>query len=340
MMEGQKSFDTKQDRDTSRFNWGAPVGEIIRGRLARGAGGRFINADQMRLQILRGLIGRLRGRRGETGTSSAAARRTANRAKVARLINISADLVQDLADLRSGEGEVDADTLIAKNLAQRNPDGSITMTSSGRSLLSAANAGDVDRAKTALLNAKKEPKGRGRTSAQRRRERKRNDTIKSLRGDLPEIEAFMQFADGGQISDDDARALAHAGLIEFDRDGQPRMTGSGSSLAAAVNSGNTRRAKDTLSRAKDRVQEFRDVATEMRERATTLHRQLQDIRLKLGAFQSQLIQLSEDPEGNAPAIANIKKQIADLRQLEADTNEAYQRSLAVAGELDDEFGRD
>jgi len=339
MLEGQKSYGEKQEEDRrTGFNWGAPVGEIIRGQLARGAGGRFINADEMRLQILRGLIGRLRGRRGESGVSTAASRRIANRAKVAKLIGVPEDLVQDLADLRSGEGDVDADALITRNLAQRNPDGSITMTPSGRSLLSAANSGDVDRAKTALLNAKKEPKGRGKTSAQRRSERKRADTIKALKGQLPDIEAFMRFADGGNLSDAEARTLSHAGLIEFDRNGQPRMTGDGNSFASAVNSGNTRKAKDALSKASDRVQEYRDAANTMRERSATLKRQLRDIRIKLTALQSQLVELSDDIEGNAPSIVNVKKEIDNLRQLEVDTNEAYQYALGIVGELEDEFG--
>jgi len=331
------SYGIKQDGRTG-FNWGARVGDIIGGQLARGAGGKFVNASDMQLQILRGLISRLRSRRGASGRTTAAGRRASNRTLVAGKVGLSPEMVQDLADLRSGEGEVNADALVSKGLAQRNPDGSVTMTSSGRSLLAAANAGDVDRAKTALLNAGKTPKGKKPSAAQRKKNDDRKKAIDAVSKVLDTTESFIRFSDGGELSDADARRLSHNGLVEFDSQGQPRMTTEGNALSRAINRGDVRGAVDALNKARDRVTEFREIADEFREKADELRIKQVEIQRRLTAWQLQLADLSADPENNQKAIADLRLKIQIDQEIAQSTADAQRRASDVANELDDLYG--
>jgi predicted transcriptional regulator len=228
------------------FNYGAKVGEVISGQLARGAGGRFVSAAQLsaaRSKLLADLLARLRAKRGT-------------------------DTLDAMARMRNGDpiGASEQEKLIAQGLAEVNADGSVTMTSDGRSLLSAANSGDVDRAKKALAKAgepDKPPKGpRGKKTPEQleterqlreeQRERERQEELALNRAesfdraaeefgiDRGDLDALQSFGAGGELTSEVANRLADTGLVEIGEDGRPRLTSNGRKFLSAAEKGDIR----------------------------------------------------------------------------------------------------
>lgn len=63
--------------------------------------------------------------------------------------------------------------------------------------------------------------------------------------------SLVDFAGGKADSLDGEKELIDAGLVEMGRDGKPRLTSAGRSLAGAAERGDTRAVADTMSRARD-----------------------------------------------------------------------------------------
>ncbi|HXV41902.1 MAG TPA: hypothetical protein VEC96_02470, partial [Anaerolineae bacterium] len=181
------------------FNFGARVGDIIKGNLARGVGGRFVNAaeleaqeEQIKNQVtlrlsrarkglstgssLEAAIARIQARfaeidalraqanrRGKApakpkaaggGSKGASEKRQENREKFikmppAELNGVNAKAFLDFAD--GGDlGPDEAKKLAGKGLVEFGDDGKPRLTSTGRGLLAAMNAGDRRRVQDAL----------------------------------------------------------------------------------------------------------------------------------------------------------------------------------------------
>jgi len=249
------------------FNFGAGAGEIIGGELARGAGGRFINIAEMKAQMQAMMLQRM----GKGGTrqakNSAAAKRANNRAAVGRALGLN---IETLANMVSGTASAEQEQgMVARGLATQNPDGSISLNSTGRAVLNAANSGDVDAAETALNAPKpgknkpgKEPK---RSPDERRREREqeqerqRNENRQKVadqlggRLSISAYQSLLSFSGGAEPTIEDAQALAQQGLVELDADGHPRLTSVGTAVVNAANRGDPRAAKDALSKGAEQV---------------------------------------------------------------------------------------
>lgn len=101
------------------------------------------------------------------------------------------------------------------------------------------------------------------------------------RGDLDQLASFR---DGNNISRDTLNKFAEKGLVEFDSDGQPRMTSAGRGFMRAAERGDIRGALDRLSKAKDQVKKKKERAEKKRRRA----REVRDDNSKL---QSQIREL-------------------------------------------------
>lgn len=307
--EDQESPDEQEEKG---FNYGAKVGEVIRGRLVRGAGGKFASEGQIRSGILSKLLDRLRNRRGDR-LGAAEQKRLENRGTVSEKLGDSLPggvaTLDGLSSIRSGDAPDNSDALIGRGLAERNADGSVSMTSRGRSLLGAANSGDVDRARTAL---KPKPAKGGRakkpkkTAAQRKLEREqakleeqasnRAAVAEQLPDDLPtaDFDALNVFEAGGDLDPIIAQSLADNGLVEFDQDGTPRLTTSGRQVSRASARGDARGTLDALSRGRDRVQAAQDradanraKAEEADARAGELDAEADEADAELDAFESE-----------------------------------------------------
>lgn len=153
------------------FDFGVGVGNVIRGKLARGEGGRFINVEQLKARLKREIAARLAARR-PTGKAkkppkekkpkaakkpkkkkkTAKEKRADNRQQVVEKMGLDPDVMNAILGLKAGEN-VDTAQLVEMGLAEVREDGSVTLTSEGRKLLSAANRGDVDAATDALTDA-------------------------------------------------------------------------------------------------------------------------------------------------------------------------------------------
>jgi uncharacterized membrane-anchored protein YhcB (DUF1043 family) len=271
---------------TKQFDYGVGVGEVIQGQLARGPGGRFINIDELMGQVRAGMLDRLKASQSNTSINSASAKRAANRAALAERMGIPGDTLESLAGMKTGSTSLEAEqALVGKGLATVNADGSISMSGAGRSLLSAANSGDVDKAEQALSKASQAGKGKGKgkkpakSPEQRRaereeRERKEREANRMKVAEQMEerisqedFSALAGFADGGELSPTEQTNLASQGLVEIDADGNARMTSAGRSLMSAANKGDARNAKDALSAGADRVDATHEKVSDARDKA-------------------------------------------------------------------------
>lgn len=155
------------------FDFGVPAGEVIAGKLARGAGGRFVNVEELKEQIRQGIAQRLAARQAGGGKpSKAELKKQGNRAAVCEKLGVDPALVTGLLKMRSG-GAPNTDALIAAKLAKRMADGSVVMSGAGRALLGAASSGDMDKATEALAKAKEETPEEKKTRLEGEREAKR-----------------------------------------------------------------------------------------------------------------------------------------------------------------------
>jgi len=183
--EGEKGF-------ASGFDFSVPVGEVITGELARGAGGRFVNVAQLKEQLRAGMLAR-RARAGEAAESkpsAAAAAKAANTAAVAEALGMPPGSLDALTVLRSGGDAGDVSDLVGRGFVKLGMDGQPIMTTLGRSMLSAGNSGDVDKARAAIdKDAEKKTRAEGKerdrqakqaVSAAKKREREAERERKRL----------------------------------------------------------------------------------------------------------------------------------------------------------------
>lgn len=325
------------------FDYGASVGEIIGGELARGIGGRFVSAQEMMEQIKAGMIARMRGAASDVSTNSAASKRAANRARIAEAMGIDPGLLDGLAGMKTGEASQEQmQQLAAMGFAEVQPNGDITMTAAGRSMLGAVNSGDVDSAKIARAKAQQPKAGGGsgkapkQTAEQRaaqreeeaRQQRERNVQMVSeaIGTRLPQDDfgALDKFNKGDELAPDEQQRLAQAGLVEIDADGNARMTSYGSRLMAAAEKGDVRAAKDTLSAAADKVRATQEKAESYRSQADAVETAAQEA-ITTYTEQARVLQQQGDV-----AIEGMRQQASDLNQ-QAD---------AMQAEIDSTLNRD
>jgi len=157
MAEGEKGF-------AQGFDYSVPVGEVIVGELARGAGGRFVNVAQLKEQLRAGILARraAAGEAADSKPSAAASAKAANTAAVAEALGMPPGSLDGLTALRSGGDAGDVSDLVARGFVKLGMDGQPIMTTLGRSMLSAGNSGDVDKARAAIdKDAEKKTRAEG-----------------------------------------------------------------------------------------------------------------------------------------------------------------------------------
>jgi hypothetical protein len=162
------------------FNFSASVGEIIKGKLARGAGGRFVSAEELQAQqqgIINQIIARLQataisappsagGKRASRAKTKKKQKKSDskkkktrdNLAKVKNKANINN--FDALIKFRDGE-DIDKEkmmSLVEQGFTEFDTDGNPVMTSAGRSFARAAKRGDIRTAKDATSKAKERTK--------------------------------------------------------------------------------------------------------------------------------------------------------------------------------------
>ena len=337
--EQEQDEQPELEQEQKGFNFGARMGEVIGGNLARGAGGRFVSADQIRGGMLAALLERLRGKREGGELSAAEQKRLENRQKVLNALanqvgdRLPVGALDDLAAMRSGDTPDNIDALVERGLAKRNADGTTTMTSRGRMLMNAANSGDVDRALTALQPPpKKRGGGGGKTAEQREQERlaeiaeNRQATINVLDEALADdFNALGTFFDGGDLDTATGERLAQAGLVEYDDEGQPRMTAAGRRAMRAASRGDTRAALDAVSEARERVEQQEQRETERLDR---IQAAIDGIDDQIEAIEQQFADL--DAAGATMEDADAVRLNARLAQLRQRRQEQVEKLEAKA----------
>jgi len=318
-----------------RFDYSVGVGEVIVGELARGAGGRFINKEDLMDQIRAGMLSGMR----DMGTvrNSASDKRAEIRAQVAESLGLDLEQLEALAGMKTGVTPFEQEQMLAEmGLASTNEDGSISMTSAGRALLAAANTGDVDKAEQVLSKARSgagegkaggkpkaggagKPKGPGKPKT---RDEQREENRAKVSDEVADIlapddsSALVDFDKGMDIDSDRARRLAQRGLVEIDDEGNPRMTSAGKRFMAASEAGDVREAKDILSQAREGVMNTLAKAEQARDQSDAAIQDAQE------QAQQNMVK--------AQGIADKAQQRASAKQARAD------KLNAKADKLDDE----
>lgn len=235
----------------SAANYGAKVGQAIRGNLGRGTGGRFARSG--------------------SGTGGGAAQpTTVTTADLTAAAGMSAGELEALRNLASGKplSESQVASLEAAGLAQRNSDGQLVRTSAARSFMNALKKGDVQAMKEALSNGRekaakkaakgtKSPKASKPSAAERQAQRQQaqNDALaqalEAIGNDDADLQAeFVSFARGeGELSEGVATSLEKQGLVEVNDDGTYRLTDQGRSFVKSGLRGDKRGATDAAKRA-------------------------------------------------------------------------------------------
>lgn len=273
----------------SGYNWGARRGEVIRGRLVRGEGGRFTSsgdasggtstADTVRQRREAYRQRRLAKRQARRDRASQAA---ARRAQVAeRKRQREAERAKKRA-----QAEAEKKRRAAERAARRSAGG----------------------------DKKKPP-----SAAARRRERaeelarvRRETLAKQEEGGLNKAAqaALYAFAGGKPVDPDMLASLAgETGLVTRDRQGNYRLSPQGRTFLRAVDRGDVRGALDAISAGQDRVAREDTRARERREREAERERAARQRQLEREAreadrrYRQQQGQKKE--AGRAPANANL-----------------------------------
>jgi hypothetical protein len=334
------------------FNFGARVGEVIRGALARGQGGRFANAaelEQGRLDMIRSMLARLGAKLSPKG-GAAAAKKLANQKKVDAALaarGIEPGTLDALNAMRAGETPDDAtlQALQDRGLVQQNSDGTFNMTPDGRAVRAAGDSGDVDRA-TGIL-APKEPKApKAGSSAKPKKDPAKVAEAKRVKQGVERAEAreaafaeverdagvesadltsLTQFvgkdvfgSDGAELGnidalpDDVATRLAQAGFVKFDTAGKPVVTSAGRSLVSAAEKGDASRIAAAVSSANDAIVRTRQRIDERTERAEAAAEKADGYRDEIAAAEV------EAEEKVNKANSDIAETEAEIESLQAE----------------------
>jgi hypothetical protein len=339
MQEGEEETAEGEKGFASGFDFSVPVGEVITGRLARGAGGRFVNVEQLKAQIKAGLLAR-RAAAGEAAgskPSAAAAAKAANCAALCEALGLPSGSLDALTALRSGGDAGDVSDLVERGFVKLGMDGQPIMTTLGRSILSAGNSGDVDKARAAIdkdaesaaLAEQEERESQAEQAssdaetaaqeAEEERQREAEAAAQALELSLnhsaaaealsdrgiqeADFDSLIEFRDGASLSSDVAQRLAAAGLVELDLEGNPRLTSDGRAVMSAADSGDIREVLDEASQARENVLDTLDDAEGKQEKAS-------DAREKAEGYRA-------DAEGY-DADAAVYEAQADAYESEAD----------------------
>lgn len=348
-LRGQPSPEQEAEK---AFDYGVSVGGVIGGELARGEGGRFINAQELLAQTRAGMLARMRDAAGDVGTNSAASKKGQNREAIAEAMGIPVDMLDGLAGMKMGTtDQATMEALAAQGYAEVQPNGDITMTTAGRSMLAAANSGDVDKAKVARAKAQT-PKASAKPKAgssgsssdkpsaeerkrekeeQERKEREENkqEVAEAITERLPQSEfnALDSFNNGEDLTPDEQGRLARLGMVEIDEDGNARLTTEGKRLVSAAEKGDVRAAKDALSNASSKVAKTQEKANNYLEKADEVEATAQD---KITEVQEDIDTLKAQRD---EAIAEMQQQSTELATQANSLNTAADTALATSTSL-------
>lgn len=273
------------------FTFSATAGQRIGGELARDWQGRFANAGAVQGAVRSEMANRLAARRMSDEQLAE------NRATVGQELNILAD------DLNAMHAVWDTpltpeigERMLALGLVRKSEEtGEYMINGSGVAFMSAANVGDVEKARAILERAKiqQEKEGTGKGAAaggaagkinkEEQEEENRDEVKKGVSGDLSndEFDALVAFRDGEDIDPGMAKRLAQRGLIEIDMDDSPRLSRDGKSFLKAADGGEVREAKDVMSRARERVQDIQARLGEMQAQAESVTDRMQQVMEQL-----------------------------------------------------------
>lgn len=304
------------------FNFGAQMGQVISGSLARGAGGRFVNAaqlaaqrDQIRQRIASRLRGSLARRRKRRPLGAATPRAKLQEERKTRLKAF-------LTALREKRAEA-AKPKPKKGGAKKKPKPKKEPKKK-----------PAGRARKPKKDPEVEAKKKRADQAKKRDEvfDRITDAMDIAKEDLDGLHAFLSAgkegdSEGNIIDTKDPSPevearLVSTGLLQYDQDGSLVSTGAARSLLAAARTENHQRAKEAVSRARRLHAAKAKRVEDLQERASKETKTQEDTRAEMesrkadwveekASLEERLSSLQEDPETNAEAIRDTEDRISD-----------------------------
>lgn len=309
-------FATSAPAQAASRNYGAKVGEVIAGRLKRGAGGKFESAAGQAINDSLSTIG--------VGKAELDALESFNKGG-----SLSAEA---------------AEKLVQAGLVKANPDGTFSSTADGKGILAAIRKKDARKAadivnkiknkqdKKAEAEAKKNERQRAaeekRAARQAEQEAKRAEaeaqktaqrqanmtkTDEAMkRAGLEDFNELVKYAGGDNATPEALDRLIKNGMLERGMDGIARMTRHGNAALAAADRGDTRRAVDSLSQGREEVTRKTGEANAAIRRSTRLTRkecneleEIQELMEYGGATSFRELEAAEVVEEAGEEIAEL-----------------------------------
>lgn len=283
---GRMTNDQIVDYLEKEFNFGARIGEIIRGKLARGAGGRFMNVAELEAQrkkILGRLVDKLRGRAtsGAGGSGGSGGSGGGGKKKKPSGGGGGGGKVSPEAKAREA-GMAAANKRSAGFYRAINEYGLEGVSEDDLEAMSRFSVGGLyDRAGNKLPI--------------------------------------------GDLEPDQAQRLAQAGLVKFSTDGKPLPTAAGKALAKAAGKGDDAKIRDAVEKGRQRVEKVRerqakkiDQANGRRERAREYEAEADELTREANGVERELKaemgELKSDAQEDLDAISKkLGDKLDDLR---------------------------
>lgn len=297
-------------------NWTAKVGESIIGNLARGEGGRFVSASNIRSMM--GMLDRS---------------------------NISPNMFNGMQELLAGN-EIDAQTLKQLQTAGLANEQGMT-TGKGNDIIQAIGTGEPDNLKAIVKPKAKGKAGRGKkpkkppkpTKAEQEQantDKTSKEIVANDRMTNEQIDAFNKFVKGEDVSKEALEDLQDLGLLEINSEGFFALNRFGKRLDRALEKGELRDAMDVLSQAKEaRKSQLKEEADNVEKTSAKIVEQGALTQQQMDAFL-QLVEGVELSQEDKIALTetNLAGQLADFDMFFKDDGNEFIKALQI-GNLDD-----
>lgn len=267
------------------FKFSARVGEIIKGNLARGEGGRFISADELQ------------------------AKQDAIKARILRLIRagIIPPTAGDPEQVAAAQGDIDFTSFVEGKIEQVG-----TLKPKKKRKRQSAKQAKKSSSKKSSKRSEKRKAEKAENEISKEDEQKQNIADVQSTVNLPELSDLIAYRDGEAVDSDKLNNLVSKGLLEVAPDGTIRMNPSGSKLVRAAKRGDTRAAQDAISEGSERVtkaQERIDDKQELSSRYTE----------RIAELDSDIVEAETAIQENANQISEAQNELAGN---EAEQNQA------------------
>lgn len=284
------------------FKFSARVGEIIKGNLARGEGGRFISADELQ------------------------AKQDAIKARILRLIRagIIPPTAGDPEQLAAAQGDVDFSSFVEGKIDQV---GTLKPPSKPKKKRKRQSAKQAKKSSSKKSSKRSEKRKAEKAEDKISKEQEQADNIANVQSSLPELSDLIAYRDGEAVDSEKLNSLVSKGLLEVGVDGTIRMNPSGSKLVRAAKRGDTRAAQDAISEGSERI-------TKAQERITDKQELSDRYTERIAELDTDIAEAGAAIQENVSQITGAQNELSSNQQAQGQAQSDLQSTLqTIAGNL-------